>query len=301
MSLITRGDIVNELKPTLAAICGAFERYPSEYSDLYDIYDSDKAFETEVEMKFLGLAQIKAEGSPTALDSMGQRIVTTYTHRNIGIGFAITEEAIDDNLYKSYFPMQGKSLMDSMIQTKETLGAAILNNGFDARYPIGDGQALFSVAHPIDGGTYANRPSVQADLNEASLEAGIIAIQKFKNQAGLTIMTKPQKLFVSVENQFTAERLLGSAFRTQTANNDISATYNMGAIPQGARVLHFVNIPGFWGIKTDSSDGFKMYQRKELKTDVYTEFMTNNLLAKASERYSFGVTNPRSMYASTGT
>jgi Mu-like prophage major head subunit gpT len=301
MALITTGNIINELKPGLAAIAGAFARYPSEYSDLFDIYASDKAFEVEVEMKFLGLAQVKPEGSPTALDTMGQRIITTYTHRNISIGFAITKEAIEDNLYKTYFPMQGKSLMDSMVQTKETLAASIINNGFNPLYAIGDGQPLFSTAHPIDGGTYANRPTIQADLNEASLESAIIAIQLFKNQAGLIVMTKPRKLFVSPQNQFVAERLLGSSFRTSTANNDISAMYAMGAVPEGARSMHFITIPGFWGLKTDSSDGFKHYERTSLETDVYTDFITSNLMAKAMQRYSFGVTNARAMYASSGT
>ena len=300
MALITTGNIPNALKAGLAAMAGAYPAYPAQYTEVFDIYTSDKNQEVEIEMKFTGLAQIKPEGSPIAVDSMGQRILTTYVHRNVGISFQITQEAIQDNLYKTRFPMQSKSLLDSMQQAKETLGMSVLNNGFNAAFPLGDGQPFFSTAHPIDGGTFANTPSVQTDLNEASLESAVIAIQQFRNQAGLIVMTKPRKLVVSVQNQFVAQRLLGSNFRTDTANNDESAIYSMTVIPQGARVNQFLTIPGFWGILTDAPDGMKHYERTPMMTDVYTDFSTKNLLASANQRYSFGVTNVRAMYASSG-
>ena len=191
-----------------------------------------------------------------------------------------------------------RALKKSMAQTKEVLAASVLNNGFLSSFPIGDGQALFSTAHPIDGNTVANTPSVSVDLNEASLEAGIIAIQQFKDQAGLIVQTKPEKLVVPPQGQFAAERLLGSAFRTQTANNDISAIYNVSAVPQGYRVNQYLTLPNSWYLLTDAPDGFKHFVREAVETDVYTDFSTDNLLAKAVERYSFGVSNFRAAYAS---
>lgn len=298
---INTGAIANLLRPGLAAVFGEYPMYPSQWSEIYETYESDKAVEIEVEMKMLGLAQIRAEGSATAMDTMGQRIITNYVHKYVGLGFVITRQAIMDNLYKTRFPMMAKALKDSLAQTKEILGASVLNNGFNAAFPIGDGQALFSTAHPIDTGTFANTPATPADLNEASLEAGIIAIQQFKNQAGLIVMTKPTKLIVPPQNQFVAERLLASAFRTQTANNDINAIYNISAVPMGYRVNQFLTqISGAnsWFLLTDAPDGFKHYVRERVETDVYTDFATDNLQAKAIERYSFGVSNPRAAYGS---
>jgi phage major head subunit gpT-like protein len=300
---INTGQIQNLLRPGLAAVFGDYPMYPSQWSEIFDVYESDKQVEIEVEMKMLGLAQIRQEGSQTAMDSMGQRIITNYVHKYVGLGFAITRQAIMDNLYKTRFPMMAKALRDSLAQTKEILGASVMNNAFNTSYPIGDGQPLCSTAHPIDGGTFANKPTVAADLNEASLESAIIAIQQFKNQAGLIVQTKPKKLLVAPQNQFTAERLLASAFRTNTANNDVSAIYNVTAIPDAYRVNQFfVSTNGLsWFVKTDAPDGFKHYQREKVETDVYTDFSTDNLMCKAIERYSFGVSNPRSVYGSNPT
>lgn len=299
---INTGAIANLLRPGLAAVFGSYPMYPSEWAEIFDVYESDKAVEIEVEMKMLGLAQIRPEGSQTSMDTMGQRIITNYQHKYIGLGFVITRQAIMDNLYKTRFPMMATALRDSLAQTKEILGAAVLNNGFNAAYPIGDGQPLFSTAHPIDGGTFSNTSAVAADLNEASLESGIITIQQFKNQAGLIVMTKPKKLIVAPQNQFVAERLLASAFRTNTANNDISAIYNVTAIPEGYRVNHFLTTTAgqAWFVTTDAPDGFKHYVREKVETDVYTDFSTDNLQAKAIERYSFGVSNPRAGYGNVG-
>lgn len=292
--------IANLLRPGLAAVFGDYPAYPSQWSEIFDTYDSDKAVEIEVEMKMLGLASIRAEGAPTAQDTMGQRIVTSYVHRYVGLMFIITRQAIMDNLYKTKFPLMVKALKKSMAQTKEILGASILNNGFNAAFPIGDGQPLYSVNHPIDGNVVANTFAVQADLNEASLEAAIVGIQQFRDQAGLIVMTQPQKLITPPQGQWTATRLLESAFRTNTPNNDISAIYNTSAIPRGNRVNQFLTNPNAWFIITDAPDGFKHYIREEIETDVYTDFTTDNLLAKAIERYSFGVSNFRSSFASSG-
>lgn len=292
--------IANLLRPGLAAVFGDYPAYPSQWSEIFETYESDKAIEIEVEMKMLGLAQIRAEGAPTAVDSMGQRIITSYVHKYVALSFNITRQAIKDNLYKTKFPLMVRALKKSMAQTKEILGASVLNNGFSTSYPIGDGQALFSITHPIDGGVVANKPGVASDLNEASLESAIIAIQQFKDQAGLIVQTKPEKLIVPPQLQFTAERLLASAFRTNTANNDISAVYNVSAVPEGYRVNQFLTAPQAWFLMTDAPDGFKHYIREAIETDVYADFSTDNLLAKAVERYSFGVSNFRAAFGNAG-
>ncbi len=290
--------IANLLRPGLAAVFGDYPSYPSQWSEIFEEYESDKAVEVEVEMKMLGLAQIRPEGSPTAIDTMGQRIVTSYIHKYVGLQFNITRSALINNLYKTKFPLMVRALKKSMAQTKEILAASVLNNGFNANYPIGDGKALFAIDHPIDGGSVANTPAVSADLSEASLESAIITIQQFRDQAGLICQTKPEKMIIPPQGQFTADRLLGSSFRTNTANNDISAVYNTSAIPKGYRVNQYLTLPNSWYILTDAPDSFKHYVREAIETDVYTEFSTDNLLAKAIECYSFGVSNFRGGYAS---
>lgn len=297
---INTSAIQSLLRPGLAAVFGDYPQYPSQWSEIFERHSSDKAVEIEVEVKLLGLASIKAEGSSVAYDNMGQRYITNYVHRYTAVGFIITRQAIMDNLYKTRFPLQAKALRNSMAQTKETLGAAVLNNGFDTNYPIGDGQPVFSTAHPIDGGTVANTFAVQSQLNETSLQDAIVAIQRFRDAANLRVMTKPTKLIVPAELQWTAERLLKSEYRTDTANNDISAIYSMSAVPQGHRVNMFLTDTNAWYLMTDAPNGFKHYERERLETDVYTDFDTDNLKAKAVERYSFGVSNFRGAFASQG-
>lgn len=292
--------IANLLRPGLSAVFGDYPSYPSQWSEIFETYDSDKAVEIEIEMRMLGLAQIRGEGAPTAVDNgMGQRTVTSYVHKYVALSFSITRQAIKDNLYKTKFPLMVRALKKSMAQTKEILGASVLNNGFSAAFPIGDGQPLFSTVHPIDGGVVSNR-GVNADLNEASLEAALIAVQQFKDQAGLIVQTKPEKLVVPPQVQYAAERLLNSSFRTNTANNDISATYNLSSVPQGYRINQYLTSPSAWFMLTDSPDGFKHYVREAIETDVYADFSTDNLLAKALERYSFGVSNFRAGFANSG-
>lgn len=288
------------LRPGLAAVFGDYPMYPGQWSEIFEKHTSDKAVEIEVEVKLLGLAQIKAEGASTAYGEMGQRYVTNYVNRYTSIGFIITRQAIKDNLYQSSFPLQAKALRQSMEQTKEVLGASVLNNGFSSNFPIGDGQPLFSTQHPIDNGTVANTFSVQADLNETSLQDAIVGVQRFKDAAGLRIMTKPTKLIVPAELQWTATRLLESQFRTATANNDINAIYNNSAVPQGYRVNMFLTDTNSWFLLTDAPNAFKYYEREALETDVYTDFDTDNLKAKAIERYSFGCSNFRGGWGSQG-
>ncbi len=288
--------IANLLRPGLAAVFGDYPAYPSQWSEIFETYDSDKAVEIEVEMKMLGLAQIRAEGAPTASDSMGQRIVTSYVHKYVALSFSITRQSVKDNLYKTKFPLMVRALKKSMAQTKEILGASVLNNAFSANFPIGDGKSLINLNHPIDGGVVANGATVGQDLNEASLEAAIITMQQFKDQAGLIVETKPEKLIVPPALQFVADRLLGSQFRVNTANNDISSLYNQSSVPKGWRCNQFLTSTANWFLLSDAPDSFKHYVREAIETDVYTDFTSDNLLAKAVERYSFGVSNFRGVY-----
>ena len=297
---INTGAIQSLLRPGLAAVFGDYEMYPSQWTEIFEKHTSDKAVEIDVETKLLGLAAIRQEGAGTQFQDMGQRFITTYVHKYTSIGFIITRQAMKDNLYQSRFPQQAKALKNSMAQTKEVLGASILNNGFSSSYPIGDGQSVFSTAHPIDTGTYANTFTTQADLNETSLQDAIVAIQQFKDQAGLIVMTKPEKLIVPPQLQWQANRLLNSQFRTGTANNDISAVYNVSAIPEGYRVNQFMTDTNAWFILTDADNGFKYYDRESLETSVFTDFSTDNLMAKAVERFSFGISNPRAGFGSQG-
>ena len=297
---INTSSIQQLLRPGLAEVFGDYPMYPAEYIEIFTTHTSDKAVEIEVEMKLLGLASIKGEGAPTQFQDMGQRVISTYYHRYTSVGFIITRQAMKDNLYESQFPLQAQSLRNSMLQSKEVNGASVMNNGFSASYPGGDGQPLFSTAHPIDTGTFANTPSVQVDLNESSLQDAIVTISQFRDQAGLITMTKPTKLIVPPQLQFTADRILHSQFRTGTANNDINAIYNIGAVPQGYRVNHFLTDTNGWFLMTDAPNGLKHYVREALETDVFTDFTSDNLLAKAIERYSFGWSNPRGAFGSSG-
>jgi hypothetical protein len=289
-------DIANELRPGLAAITGDYPNYPTEWSQLFETYDSDKAFEIETEMRFLGPAQIRAEGAQSAVDIMGQRSVTTYLHRYVSLVFAITRQARMDNLYESKFPLVAKAFKRSFLIAKETLGAAVFNNGTSANYPGGDGQPLFSVNHPIDAGVYANKLAANADLNEASLESALIGISGFPDVAGNITATKGKKLVVPRQLDYVACRLTESQFRTNTPNNDISAIYNMKSLPEGYMVNHYLSSSTFWMVLTDAPDGLKHFAREPFETDAYVEFSTDNIMCKGLERYSFGWTNPRGVY-----
>jgi len=289
------------LRPGLAAIWGYQPEYRAEFTEIFSNFQSDKQFEQETELKFLGLASVRPEGGATASDDMGQRATATYFHQFIALQFAITQSAQINNLYKNDFPAQARSLKKSMDTTKEILGAAVINNGFNAAFPGPDGLPLFSTAHPIDGGTLANRPTVQADLNEASLESAIITMQSWKDTAGLQSKIMAKKLIVPTQGQFVAERLLKSQFRVNTANNDINALYSTNSVPEGYRVNHFLTAyPNGWYLLSDAANAFKHYIRLPMNTSFYTDFTTDNLLCKAVECYSFGFSDWRGAYASSG-
>lgn len=300
--MINTGQIAQLLRPGLKAVFGQYPTYPEQWTEIFKTYQSDKYQEIEVEMKYLGAADIKAEGAPIATDSMGQRVVTNYIHKRVGLSFTITKEAVEDNLYQNQFPQQAVSLRNSLRITKNILGANVLNNAFNAAYPIGDGQSVCSATHPIDGGVFSNSLAGGAtvDFSEAGVEQAIIQIQKFPMQSGILSQTMAKKLILPRELQFAASRLLNSAFRVDVANNDINALYHNDYIPDGYKINQFLTAPNAWFIITDAEDGLKHFQRTAVETDTYVDYPTDNVMAKATERYSFGVSNPRGIFGSPG-
>lgn len=301
--MINTGQIAQLLRPGLKAVFGSYTIYDDQWKKLFKTYTSDKQQEIEVEMRYTGAAPIKPEGQPVAFDTMGQRIVTNYIHRTVALAFSITKEAIEDNLYKNQFPEQANSLRNSMRTTKNILAANIFNNAFDDTHPVGDGKALCAVDHPTDVGSYSNRlenNGASADFSEAAVEQAIIQIQRFTDHAGLLTQTMAKLLVLPRELQFSASRLLNSQFRIATANNDINAVYHDDYIPEGYTINQYLTSPTAWFIKTNAEDGLKHFQRRPLETDVYVDFPTDNLSAKATERYSFGVSNPRGLFGSPG-
>lgn len=301
--MINTGQIAQLLRPGLKAVFGQYPTYPEQWTEIFKTYQSDKYQEIEVEMKYLGAADIKPEGQPIATDSMGQRIVTNYIHKRVGLSFTITKEAVEDNLYQNQFPQQAISLRNSLRVTKNILGANVLNNAFNAAYPIGDGQSVCSANHPIDGGVFSNafgNATPNVDFSEAGVEQAIILIQKFPMQSGILSQTMAKKLILPRELQFAASRLLNSAFRVDVANNDINALYHNDYIPDGYKINQYLTSATAWFIITDAEDGLKHFQRTPVETDTYVDYPTDNVMAKATERYSFGVSNPRGIFGSPG-
>lgn len=297
---INTGAIINLLRPGLAAVFGSDPMYPAQWPEIFEKHTSDKQIELDVELKMLGLGAIRPEGSPTQFQDMGQRYVTQYINRYISAGFVITRAAIKDNLYKADFPKQSQSLKNSLDQTREVLGATVLNNGFSPSFPIGDGQPIYSTTHPIDGGNVSNTFTVQADLNETSLESALVQVQQFQDIAGLRVMVQPRKMIVPPALQWTANRILNSQFRTGGSNNDISAVYNVNAVPEGYKVNQFLTDSNAWFLITNAGNGFKYYDREPYETSVFNDFATDNLLAKAIARFSFGISNFRATFGSSG-
>ena len=291
------------LLPGLAAIQGAdYNQYPAQWTESFSVFQSDKAQEVVQEIRLLSIAQLKAEGVGIAVDdALGDRATTVYLNRSFGIGYVMTRECLEDNLYQTYFPMANRSLKVSMDAAKETVGAALFNNGWTVN--LGDGVPLFSVNHPYDGGVIANTPAAPASLSEAALENIINLIQQFRDAAGVLMQAKPVKLMVNRANQWVAERLLGSSFRTGTANNDVNAIYSVNAVPMGYRVNQYVNtVQGGnnpWWIQTDV-EGLRHFVRTPLEIDQYTDFFTKNIQVSAFERYSFGCDNFRTVAGSYG-
>jgi hypothetical protein len=297
---INTAQIQNLLRPGLAAVFGSDPMYPAQWPEIFEEHQSDKQVELDVEMKMMGLGGIRAEGAPTEFQDMGQRYVTQYINRYISAGFVITRAAIKDNLYKAEFPKQAQSLKNSLDQTTEVLGASILNNGFSSSFPGGDGVSLFSTSHPIDNGLVANTFSTQADLNETSLEQALSGVQAFQDVAGLRVSVQAQKMIVGRDLQWTANRILNSQFRTGTSNNDISAVYNANAVPQGYRVNQFLTDTNAWYVLTNAQQGLKYFNREPYETSMFTDFSTDNLMAKAIKRFSFGWSNFRAAWGSSG-
>lgn len=299
---ISRAQLLKELEPGLNALFGLeYGRYADEHAEIYSTESSSKAYEEDVKLSGFGAAQVKEEGAGIQYDSAQEAWSTRYNHEVIAMGFAITEEAMDDNLYDSLAKRYTKAMAYSMAYTKQVKSVTPLNNGFSAAYPTGDGKPLFATDHPLMfGGTNANRPAVAVDLNETALEQAVIDISKWVDDRNLPIAVRPMKLILPPDLQFVAERLLGSNLRVGTADNDLNALRSLSAIPEGYCINHYLTDTDAWFLKTSVTDGFKHFQRKALTQKMDGDFDTGNVRYKAQERYSFGVSDPLAMYASPG-
>jgi hypothetical protein len=299
---ISRAQLLKELLPGLNALFGMeYSRYGEEHKEVYETETSERSFEEETKLSGFSAAPVKNEGSAIAYDNAQEAWTTRYNHETIALGFSITEEAVEDNLYDSLSARYTKALARAMAYTKQVKAAAVLNNGFSATYPGGDGVALFSAAHPlVSGGTNSNTPSTQVDLNETSLEAAVIQIAAWTDERGLLIAAKPKKMVVPPSLMFVAKRLLDTELRVATADNDINAIKQMGAIPEGYTVNHFLTDPNAWFLTTDVPNGMKHFVRTPLQNSMDGDFDTGNVRYKARERYSFGWSDPLGMWGSSG-
>ena len=299
---ISRAQLLKELLPGLNALFGMeYARYGEEHKEIYETEKSERSFEEETKLAGFAAAPVKNEGSAIAYDNAQEAFTARYNHETIALGFSITEEAIEDNLYDSLSARYTKSLARAMAYTKQVKAAAVLNNGFSSSYPGGDGVALFSTAHPlVSGGTNSNTPSTQVDLNETSLEAAVIQIAAWTDERGLLIAAKPKKMIVPPNLMFVAKRLLDTELRVSTADNDINAIKQMGAIPEGYAVNHFLTDTNAWFLTTDVPNGLKHFVRSPLANSMDGDFDTGNVRYKARERYSFGWSDPLGMWGSSG-
>jgi len=298
---ISRSQLVKELEPGLNALFGLeYKNYTDEHTQIFDIENSDRAFEEEVMLSGFGNAEVKPEGSSVNYDDAKETFTARYTHETLALAFSITEEAIEDNLYDRLASRYTKALARSMANAKQVKGANVLNNAFSSSYTGGDGVELCSAVHPIVAGTFKNELSTAADLNETSLEQALIDIAAMTDERGLKIAAKGTKMIIPSELQFTAERLMKSSGRTATADNDINAIASMGMIPQGYAVNHYLTDTDAWFIKTDVPNGLKMFVRAPVKTAMEGDFESGNVRYKARERYSFGFSDPRGIFGSPG-
>ena len=299
---ITRSQLLKELEPGLNALFGLeYDRYDNEHSEIFDTENSDRAFEEEVMLSGFGQAPVKGEGAAISYDTAGEAFTARYTHETIALAFAITEEAVEDNLYDKLSARYTRALARSMSNTKQVKAASVLNNAFSSSYKGGDGVSLINSAHPTTGGgNLSNTLATQADLNETSLEQALIDIAAFIDERGLKIALRGMKLIIPSALQFTAERILKSEQRVGTADNDINAIKTGGYMPQGFCVNHFLTDPDAFFIKTDAPNGMKHFVRSPIKTVMEGDFETGNARYKARERYSFGWSDPRAMYGSQG-
>jgi hypothetical protein len=301
---ISRAQLVKELEPGLNALFGMeYSRYENEHAEIFSTESSDRAFEEEVMLTGFGAAPTKSEGAGVSYDSAQESFTARYQHETIAMAFALTEEAIEDNLYDRLSARYTKALARSMAHTKQVKAASVLNNAFNTSgsYNGGDGVSLCNAAHPTAlGASFSNTPAVAADLNETSLEQGIIDIASFTDERGLKVAVQARKMIIPKELQFTAERLMKTTLRTATADNDINAIRSMGMVPEGYAVNHFLTDSDAWFLLTDAPNGLKMFNRSPVKTAFEGDFDTGNVRYKARERYSFGWSDPRGIYGSAG-
>ena len=299
---ISRAQLLKELLPGLNALFGLeYARYGEEHKEIYETEKSERSFEEETKLAGFSAAPVKNEGSAIAYDNAQEAFTSRYNHETIALGFSITEEAVEDNLYDSLSARYTKALARGMAYTKQVKAASVINNGFSASYVGGDGVSLFSTAHPlVNGGTNSNRPSTAADLNETSLEAAVIQIAGWTDEKGLLIAAKPRKLVIPVNLMFVATRLLETSLRVGTTDNDINALKNNGSIPEGYCVNHFLTDTNGWYLTTDVPNGMKHFERMPLTNSMDGDFDTGNVRYKARERYSFGWSDPLGMFGSPG-
>ena len=298
---ISRAQLLKELLPGLNALYGLeYEKYENEHAEIYETETSDRSFEEEVKLSGFGAAPVKAEGAAISYDNAQEHYTARYNHETVAMGFSITEEAMEDNLYDSLSARYTKALARAMAYTKQTKAAALLNTGFTS-FNSGDGVTLFSTSHPtVGGGTNANRLATNADLNETSLEQAVIDIAAFTDERGLLIAARPRKLIVPPALMFVATRLLQTELRTGTADNDTNALRSNGSIPEGYRVNHYLTDTDAFFITTDIPNGMKHFERTTMATSMDGDFDTGNVRYKARERYSFGVSDPLGIFGSMG-
>ena len=299
---ISRAQLLKELLPGLNALFGMeYARYGEEHKEIYETETSERSFEEETKLSGFSAAPVKNEGSAIRYDNGQEAWTARYNHETIALGFSLTEEAIEDNLYDSLSARYTKALARAMSYTKQVKAAAVLNNGFSSNYPGGDGVALFSTAHPlVSGGTNSNTPSTQVDLSETALENAVIQIAAWTDERGLLIAARPRKLIVPPALQFVATRLLETQLRPGTNDNDVNAIVNNGSIPEGYTINHFLTDTNGWYLTTDVPNGMKHFVRIPLQNSMDGDFDTGNVRYKARERYSFGWSDPLGMFASQG-
>jgi len=298
---ITRAQLLKELLPGLNALFGLeYDKYEDEHAEIYETESSERSFEEEVKLSGFGAAPVKPEGSAISYDNAQESFTARYNHETVAMGFSITEEAMEDNLYDALSARYTKALARAMAYTKQTKAASLLNTGFDT-FQSGDGVTLFNTAHPtVAGGNNRNRLSTDSDLNETSLEQAVIDIAAFTDERGLLIAARPRKLIVPPALMFVATRLLESELRTGTADNDTNALRNNGSIPEGYRVNHYLTDNDAFFLVTDVPNGMKHFERTPMQTSMDGDFDTGNVRYKARERYSFGVSDPLGIFGSPG-
>ena len=299
---IIRAQLVKELEPGLNALFGLeYNRYENEHAEIFDTETSERAFEEEVMLSGFAQAPTKGEGAAVTYDSAQETFTSRYSHETVALAFALTEEAIEDNLYDTLSSRYTRALARSMATTKQVKAANVLNNAFSTSFPGGDGKPLLTTDHPtLTAGDQSNEPSTAADLNETSLENAMIDIAAFKDERGIKVNVQARKLIIPPQLQFVADRVLNSPGRVGTSDNDINAMRNMGMLPEGYVVNHYLTDADAFFIKTDSPNGMKHFERAAMTTGMEGDFETGNVRYKARERYSFGFSDWRGMYGSPG-